>query len=265
MPHQAGWMPQKAQTMKLKTVEVNGQTYALVQDGKPVYEADGKDIAFDAAQALDTAKSLRGEAQRHREAKEAAEASLKAYEGISDPEAARKALQTVQSLDQKKLVDAGEIQKVRDEIAAEYRKQLAEKDEKLAKLDQTYKGEKLSAAFARSKFIAEKLAIPPDLAEAAFAKHFTFDDGGNLIAKDSQGVTITSKASGGSASFDEALEALVGSYPNRDAILKGSGAAGGGAHDARGHGTKIISQKDFDALSPKDRAAKMADGYQLAE
>lgn len=250
--------------MKLKTVEVNGQTYALVQDGKPVYEDDGKEVAFDAAEAMNNLRATRGEAMRHREAKETAERMLKAFEGL-DAEAARKALDTVKGLDQKKLVDAGEIQKVRDEIAAEYRKQIAEKEQAFQQLDQRYKGEKLSAAFSRSKFATEKLAIPPDLAEAAFARNFEFDQNGNLIAKDHQGVTIVSKATGGPASFDEALEALVNAYPNRDAILRGSGATGGGAAPSGGTPGKTISQADFDRLSPKDRAAKMAEGYQLAE
>jgi hypothetical protein len=35
--------------MKLKTVEVNGATYAEVSDGKPVFVLDdGKEIAFEA-------------------------------------------------------------------------------------------------------------------------------------------------------------------------------------------------------------------------
>lgn len=259
-------MPQKATTMKLKTVEVNGQTYALIQDGKPVYEDEGKEVAFDAAEAMNNLRATRGEAMRHREAKEAAERTLKAFEGL-DAEAARKALDTVKGLDQKKLVDAGEIQKVRDEIAAEYRKQLAEKETAFSQLDQRYKSEKLSAAFSRSKFATEKLAIPPDLVEAAFARNFEFDASGNIIAKDAQGVTIVSKASGGPASFDEALEALVNAYPNRDAIMRGTGAAGGGRVDGQsGTGsTKTMSRAEFEKLEPATQMARVRDGYSLTE
>ena len=64
--------------MKLKTVEVNGKSYAEVDaNGLPVYvHDDGKEIGFDAAQAVGKISSLNGEAKSHREAKEAAEANL---------------------------------------------------------------------------------------------------------------------------------------------------------------------------------------------
>ncbi|MER0133114.1 hypothetical protein KD913_25385 [Klebsiella pneumoniae] len=63
--------------MKLKTVEVNGKSYAEVDaNGLPVYvHDDGKEIGFDAVQAVGKISSLNGEAKSHREAKEAAEAS----------------------------------------------------------------------------------------------------------------------------------------------------------------------------------------------
>lgn len=59
--------------MKLKLVTINGKTCAEVHDGKPVYQADGKDVAFDAPATLLTISRLNGEAKGHREAKEAAE------------------------------------------------------------------------------------------------------------------------------------------------------------------------------------------------
>lgn len=40
---------------------------------------------------------------------------------------------------------------------------------------------------------------------------------------------------------------------------------GGGAHGGGGGGGKTISQSEFNALSAKDRAAKMADGYTLVD
>ncbi|WVM87992.1 hypothetical protein UMZ34_16740 [Halopseudomonas pachastrellae] len=85
--------------MKLKLDE-NGN--AVLQDGKPVYvHDDGKEVAFDAAGTVATITRLNAEAKTHREGKEAAEKALKAFEGISDPAAAIKALETVSNLDQK--------------------------------------------------------------------------------------------------------------------------------------------------------------------
>ena len=79
--------------MKLKTVTVEGKTYAEVEDGKPVYiHDDGKEVPFDAVTTVSRISTLNREAQSHREAKEAAEASLKTFEGL-DPEKARKAVE----------------------------------------------------------------------------------------------------------------------------------------------------------------------------
>ncbi len=62
--------------MKLKTVEVNGKSYAEVDSsGLPVYvHDDGQEVGFDAVQAVGKISSLNGEAKSHREAKEAVEA-----------------------------------------------------------------------------------------------------------------------------------------------------------------------------------------------
>lgn len=95
--------------MKLKLDE-NG--HVVVQDGRPVYvHEDGKEVVFDAPQTIATISRLNGEAKAHREAKEKAESTLKAFEGIEDPVAAKKALETLKNFDDKKLVDAGEVEK----------------------------------------------------------------------------------------------------------------------------------------------------------
>jgi hypothetical protein len=78
--------------MKLK---FDDKGAVVVQDGKPVYSMeDGKEVAFDAPATCDTINRLNGEAEQHREQKEAAETKLKAFDCI-EPEAARKALDTV--------------------------------------------------------------------------------------------------------------------------------------------------------------------------
>src|SRR5690606_10878604 len=150
--------------MKLKTVEVDGKVYAEVNDGKPVYvEDDGKETAFDAVSTKATINRLFGENKSYRERAESAESKAKQFEGIEDPQAARKALETVKNLDDKKLVDAGEVEKIKSEVGKVYETKLAEETEKREKLEQQLHAEKIGGGFARSKFIADKLAIPADL------------------------------------------------------------------------------------------------------
>jgi hypothetical protein len=99
--------------MKLK---LDDKGAVVVQDGKPVYiPTTGKRSPSTSRAPQATISRFNGEAKSHRERAEAAEGKLKTFEGISDPEAARKALNTVANLDAKKLVDAGEVEKVKAE------------------------------------------------------------------------------------------------------------------------------------------------------
>lgn len=246
--------------MKLK-LDDKGQV--VVQDGKPVYiHDDGKEVAFDAPGTVATITRLNGEAKSHRERAEAAETKLKGFDGIADPSAAIKALETVANLDAKKLVDAGEVEKVRAEINKGWEAKLTEATTKSRKLEEQLRGEKIGGAFARSKVIADKLAIPADMVEARFGQNFRMEDG-RVVAYDTTGNKLFSRARPGElADFDEALDMLIEQYPYKDHILKSSGASGGGAQGggSGGGGTKSLNRKAFEALDPSARAAHVQGG-----
>lgn len=248
--------------MKLKTVEIDGKTYAEVADGKPVYEDNGADVPFD----ISGVTALRGEAMRHRKDKEAAETKLKAFEGIEDPTLARTAMETVAKLDQKRLIDAGEVDRVRADISKAYDAKLADADAAKKALEGQLYGEIVGGSFARSKLISDKFAIPADMVQSHFGRHFKVEDG-RVVAYDGNGGRIHGRANPAEpANFDEALEIIVSSYPYKDHILKGTGAQGGGAgQGGQGSGSKTMKAAEFNALSPKERSAKMAEGYQLVD
>jgi hypothetical protein len=255
--------------MKLKTIDVNGVAYGEIKDDKPVFiHDDGKETAFDYPATLATISRLNGEAKGHREEKEAALAQLKTFEGIEDPAKAVKALEIVKNLDDKKLIEAGEVDKVRQEAAAAYEEKLKGIEKKYApviKERDEYKNslfqEIVGGAFSRSKFIGEKLAIPADLAQAKFGNSFIIEDG-KVVGKNAAGERIFSRSRPGEvANFDEALEALVEDYPYRDSILKGSGASGGGAGGSvrTVGGKKTMTRSAFDALDPAAQFAAVKD------
>lgn len=238
--------------MKLKTIEIEGKTYAEVSDGKPLFLGDdGKEVAFDAPGTVATINRLNGEAMGHRTAKEAAEAKLKAFEGIADPAAAIKALEIVGNLDKKKLIDAGEVERVKAEIAKSYQEKLDASDARAKGLEDALHGEKIGGAFSRSKAIADKFAIPADLVQSRFGSNFKLEEG-KVVAYDSSGNKLYSKANPGNpADFDEAIELLVDAYPYKDSILKGTGAAGGGSTSSTTQtGGKTITRADFNKLDP---------------
>lgn len=259
--------------MKLKTVEVEGKTYAEVSDGKPVFVDDtGKDIAFDAPHSSATISRLNAEAKGHREAKEAAERALKAFDGLDDPEAARKALETLAGLDAGKLMDAEKAaaaQKAAVDAAIKTYTERAEAAEETAsEAKSALEKEMIGGSFARSKYIAESMAVPAEMVQATFGRQFEID-GGKIVAKDANGNPIYSKATPGDlASFDEALEAIVSASPMRDHILKGLNQQGAGAKPGSGSGSKTISRAEFSELQTSDPAGAakmMSEGYALTD
>lgn len=254
--------------MKLRTKEIDGVTFAEVQDGKPVYEDnDGKVIAFDAPHTVSTINRLNSEAKGHRERAESAEKALKAFEGISDPDAARKALDTVASLDQKKLIDAGEVEKVKAEIAKGYQEKLDAAEKRAADNEAALYAEKIGGSFARSKFIAEKVAIPSDFVQAKFGSAFKIEDG-KVVAYGPDGNKVYSRARPGELpDFDEALEILIEAHPTRDHVLKGDIKGGGGAIQPGGQGgDNRMTRAQFDAL-PADQRMSVATkpGFQVID
>lgn len=223
--------------MKLKLHE--GQV--VVQDGKPVYvHEDGKEVAFDAPAAVSKITALNAEARTHREAKEAAETKLKAFDGIEDGEAARKALETIKNIDEGKLIAAGKVEEIKsaaqkaaqEQVAAAskaHAEELARTKQSLDKLTGDLYAEKIGGSFNRSKLITDKFAIPADLVQARFGQAFKVEEG-KIVAYDQAGNKIFSRSRPGElADFDEALETLVDQYPYKEQILKGTGASGGGA------------------------------------
>ena len=251
--------------MKLKLDE-NGNV--VVQDGKPVYvHDDGKEVAFDAPATVATISRLNGEAKSHREGKEAAEKALKAFEGIADPSAAIKALETVANLDAKKLVDAGEIEKVKAEIGKAYQEKLDTAEKRAADAETRFYDSEIGGAFSRSPMITGKeatLLLPPEVARATFGKSFKLEDG-KIVGYDNNGQKIYSRERPGElATFDEALSHLVDTSPFKDSILKSSGANGGGAPSNGGQGggggKKTITRTAFNDLSPADQSKHVQGG-----
>jgi len=250
-------MPEKARTMKLK-IDDNGA--AVLQDGKPVYvDTDGKEFALDGAHLYGRVRDLTTEAAGHRKAKEAAEERLKVF-GDIDPEAAKTALNTVANLDQKKLIDAGEVEKVRAEAIKATREQYAPVEARMKELETALHHEKIGGSFARSKFIADNISLPADIAETYFGRHFKLENGA-IVATDQHGNQIYSRNRPGEpADFEEAMGILFDAYPHKDAITKGKVGSGGGAQNGGDVKTvnKTVKASALEAMTPTEKAAFFA-------
>jgi hypothetical protein len=241
--------------MKIKTFEHEEKTYAVLKDGNPVYVDDeGKETTYDPVAMHTTIGRLNNESKTHREAKEALEVTVKAFKDI-DPVAAKKAIEIVKNLDDKKLIDAGEVERVIKEKMATAQKDLDASKAETVALQNKYDSEKINSAFAGSEYIKEKLAVPSDMAQATFSKHFVFKEG-VMTPVDAAGNTIYSDSNPGDvATFDEALEKVVKSYAHRDSILKGTGHSGSGTTTpggGNGDGRKV-TRSEFAKATPLEQ------------
>lgn len=249
-----------AEALKLK---FDDKGSVVVQDGFPVYVLDdGSESPFDAAKARGKITELNAEAKSHREKWEAAEAALVKFKDI-DPAKAREAMETMAKLDQKKLIDAGEVDKVKSAIEMSFSEQLnqlksALEEEKSGRQKDIENREAqiynlmVTSNFSTSKFANESLAVPPDMVEATFGKNFKVEDG-RVVAYDSSGKQIYSRKNAGElAEFDEALEILVAAYPHKDRILKSTTNPGGGMNPNAG-GKNAGTRIDTSKMSPSEK------------
>lgn len=207
--------------MKLKLDQAG---HVVVADGKPVYvDQEGRETPFDAAATLQTISRLNAEAKGHREAKEAAERTLKAREAEpAGPDPAKSDLEA----------------------------RLASAEAQARDLQGRLDAETISAAFSRSRLIAERFALPADLVQARFQAAFRVEDG-QVVAYGADGVRIAAAADASRpADFDEALTRLVETYAYKDHLLKGATAPGGGAtHAVAGApARRTLTRAEFETL-----------------
>lgn len=237
----------------------------VIKDDLPVFvKTDGTEIAFDAEKSFDTVGRVMGEAKTFREGKEAAELLVKEFAGLN-PTEVKRALQTVKDLTGKDVIDAGKLETVRLEaIKATEEKYKPFVDEngqlKLQLQDVT-----LGNAFANSEFIKTKIAehVPRDMLQATFGRHFQMVDG-KVVAKLNGNDIFSPTNPGQPASFDEALEVIVGQYQGKANILKGTGAGGTGSKGGAGGsggmsgGKPVMSRQQFETLGPAERMSTVA-------
>lgn len=243
--------------MKLKTIDIDGKQYAQIDSsGKVLYDNNGDEFAFDAAATYGKIKELQHENTSYRKSRDELEQKLKSVDGI-DPDKYRQAIDSLSKIDQKKLVDAGEVDRVRKEIEesfkSRYEPELNSAREELNKIKNQYNSEKLANAFNGSAFIRDNLAIPADMARAAFGERFKVEDG-KLVAVDQNGGAIYSRKNPGSpADFEEALAQIVDGYQNKNAILKAANHKGTGGDNSGGGTKRTITRAQFEALAPGER------------
>ena len=265
--------------MKLKLDE-NGAV--VLEDEKPVYvHDDGKEIPFDAKQAFDKIKELNGENKSWREKYEGTVAKLNDY-GDLDVEEARKAIETVQNLEDKKLIDAGEIEVVKKNLAASYDENLTatknsyelkmnEIKSELDRQNQNIEDLLIKGAFETSPFVREKTHLTPDIAFDSFKKGLKveYDEKGkpHVVGYVDGEKLFSRKDPGKLADPEEVIETLINSYPQKDRILiaSGRGGSGGGPSGSGGFDDDDLNRQYEKAKETNNVAAMVSLKRQISE
>lgn len=120
----------------------------------------------------------------------------------------------------------------------------------------------LKGALATAKATKTGLAmLPKILGDRIELKFENGEPVKRILAPDGKN-PMAGTGSDGYATLDDLMKDVVKTFPD---LFEGSGAGGGGApaKNGGGGGAKTVTAAEFGALSPKDKAAKMADGFTI--
>lgn len=129
--------------------------------------------------------------------------------------------------------------------------------------------ERLGRQFDGSRYIAENLNIPPEMALSSFGDRFRYQDG-KYVAYDGDVPIYSRTRFGELANIDEALDAIVSKYDGRDKIMKhpllrqngdaGRQSPGAPPRGVHAGGAKVIKRDAFMQMRPHDQMAHMKAG-----
>jgi len=201
------------------------------KNGQPLVKgADGKEYELDAIGNAAKLETVTKESNERRKKLSEVTADLEKASGDN-----KSLQQQVDAIDDKSKVKINEL---KDEINSAWAdKEKAWNNEK-AEMENKLFDATTGVKFATSE-VVKGLVLPPDIAKSTFGEFFKADG----TAIDANGNPLYSKEKPGEyAEFDEALTMLVDARPDKDSLLKASGASGGGGHKS-GEGEGFTENK----------------------
>lgn len=249
--------------MKPKLVKVGEVEYVEARNGKPLYvEDDGAVVEGDLPYAVGKVKELSQERETLKGQLATATAALEPWKG-QDPSKVKAALELAANIDAKKLIDAGEVEKVKEQVAAGYKTQIetltteqkTALDAANARLAKHMRLSALGAAEYR-KQLQEGLR-PVDIMDRVFGDYFV-PEGDRLVAVVNGQRLMSRKRPGDPADVEEALEMIVSNRADKESLLAPVGADGGGSRRTEPasstNGSKTMTRAQFGALSSEKKA-----------
>jgi hypothetical protein len=270
-----GWKARKEGQMPWKT---NEDGTIEMEGGNPVFiHADGKATPFDGDSALSRIAALNKESKDRRLKIDELTTKLDAFASITDPAEAMKAIELVKNLDAKKLVDAGQVDTLKAEMAKIYTEREASLKGQWQKTEDEYKNSLKSrddlvyslmveSRFASSPLIKEKTNLLPEIAADHFKKHFKVEGDGTdrkVVGYLPNGEKILSKTKfGETADFEEALSIIFEAHPLKDKFMTAGSSSGSGStgNTNQGGSQRVVTIPGNDPKAFGDNLEKIAKG-----
>lgn len=235
-------------------------SYKKGDDGKFHLDVDGGEDVSGLKSALqkerDSVKELKGSLKTLEE-------KIAIYKDIDDPEKAKEALKKIQAIEEKKLIEAGELEKVLENRTAMMKKdhetqvaQLTKRAEEAETNANNYKTQLATAVIERgiSDAIGEvgqpKKGAMIDIIQRG-RNTWKLDDKGNPIALKPDGSTIFGKDGKAPITMKEWAEDLLTEAP----FLFEESKGGGGRGSFTGGDGRMLTSEEYEKLTPAEKIA----------
>lgn len=262
-----------------------------VVDGNPVwvYESGpekGKEAPVEFGKTLATIQNITKESMSRKEKINELKAVTSQIEaaGIEDVgeyiTKAKEAMDTVANLSDKEILEAGQVDKIKQSITDGFTRQIealkqagekanTEWKSKLDAKDAAIKDLVIKGAFDASDFLRDKTVLLPDIAFSYFGGRFGVEEKeGKLtgFALDAGGDKIMSlKNPGAYADPAEAIEILINEHPQKDRMLKMDASGSGAKTPKPGDTSGNLAAQYKEAKSKGDVGSMVALKGQMAE
>ena len=219
---------------------------AVDESGFPVrVDSEGKESPVN-HEGIDYLQKTVSESMNRKKRVQELEKQIQQFEGIEDPEKAREALNTVQNLEDKKLIDAGKAEEMKKQIQDQYEKKISEKDQELSRLSSQLRKHTVNSGL--TKALAENSITDPDVQDLVVSKFSNQVE----IQEDNSGnpVPVMENSYGIKVSLNEFVQDWATNGKGKKFVDPSTGSGARGADGAPAHGVK--SRKDL--KNAKDKA-----------
>lgn len=233
----------------------------LPENVRDLYQQDGEKFRLQ-LDGYEDPVGLKSALQKEREAAKQAQKQASAWAQLGKtPDEIQQILEAQRKADEDKAVKGGEWDKLKAQMLEQTAKEREKLEMALKAKDSAIERYLIDAQATAA--ISELKGVPALLLPHVKAAVKVVDDDGEYVTRvvDAQGNPRVN-AKGEFLSIKDLVSEMRQSEVFGRAF-EASGTTGGGAQTSGATGSKTISSAAFDALPPKQRAAKMAEGYRV--